>query len=57
MKNDLELLQQIYKVASALDLELCTVLNRGTSTMSGAEYEELMELMIEVEDYLEAKDL
>ncbi|MEC4565461.1 hypothetical protein L8C07_05845 [Paenibacillus sp. CMAA1739] len=57
MKSDLELLQQIYKVASVLDLELCTVLNRGKSTMSGAEYEELMELMIEVEDYLEAKDL
>ncbi|KAF6630600.1 hypothetical protein H6F38_14330 [Paenibacillus sp. EKM208P] len=56
MKSDLELLQQIYKVASALDL-VCTVLNRGESTMSGAEYEELMELMIEVKDYLEAKDL
>ncbi|MGV6935891.1 hypothetical protein ACWA2B_10290 [Paenibacillus sp. CMM36] len=57
MKSDLELLQQIYKVTSALDLELCTVLNRGKSTMSGAEYEELMDLMIEIEEYLKAKNL
>lgn len=54
MKNERELLEKLFKVTTKLDYSYCTILNREdlSLAMSGKEYEEINDVLIEVEDYL-----
>ena len=49
-----DLLKKVCEAATELDIELCTVLNRGTEAASipGERYEELLDYVIEAEKYL-----
>ena len=50
------LLCKLLKVTNRLDIELCTIVNRTDNilgaTLTGEEYEELMEIVEEIENYL-----
>lgn len=53
MNNEKILLKKLLFAANKLDISYCTLLNRGESELTGDEYEELMDTLIEVEEYLE----
>ncbi|WP_186331663.1 hypothetical protein [Paenibacillus xylanexedens] len=49
------MLKNLVIVANELDSELCTIMSRGIdqgASMTGNRYEELMDYVIEAEDYL-----
>jgi hypothetical protein len=51
-----ELLEKLFKATSKLDICYCTILNRQdiSEGMTGEEYEEINDLLIEVEEFLSA---
>ncbi|PYY28262.1 hypothetical protein [Paenibacillus illinoisensis] len=51
-------LRNLVNAANELDSELCTILSRGVdegASMTGNRYEELMDYIIEAEDYLKER--
>ena len=51
-EKSFELLQKLLKVTNKLDMAFCTMLNSGESGLDGDKYEELMEQVVEVENYV-----
>jgi hypothetical protein len=56
MDKELELLKRLYQATQKLDSHYCTILNRQdfNEGMSGEEYEEFNDLLIEVGKFLGA---
>jgi DNA repair exonuclease SbcCD ATPase subunit len=46
------LLKRLYEAAAKLDAEYCTYLNRGEHNLSVDDYEKIVDVFIEVEEYL-----
>lgn len=55
----IDLLVKLYSAAEKLDMNYCTTINEDDLTigMSGEEYEEISNLLLEIKDYLEQRGL
>lgn len=59
MSRELELLKKLHEATTKLDMNFCTVTGRNDKSlaMSGEEYDEINDLLIEVEEFLKQPEV